>query len=441
MTKPISAKLNASEVQEIVLSAIRTTKSLSRESDDFIDRILGDHECTHDSLTRATEAVYKQAYYSFAKDINVDVREQRTLSHLARLLRLDHERCMALNYDVGLAIYKRRFRDASSDGKITGAEQDDLDLIAKVFGLRKRHISKAITKLALAHYSFVLADSVKDGVLTTEEMAELENIARRFGLTAKTLAGISVPDKKDILRRALDAIKAREQICDDDRAYVQNLAHYLNAEKPLLNACLKDLDLYDRFHAIRRGDLPVLDPGSLILDNAENLHFAANVTSEVFAGGQAKRTTGMLYLGSFKIRFIAPRSSIEIRYANIFEVEFVDQKSPKIKIGVSSGRGSGTYRLTKKNSPAAVLEMREIIQFLIRKSRKMIRPEGRASRYIPDDVRSEVWHRDGGACVLCDATEYLEFDHVIPISKGGDTSVGNLQLLCRKCNSEKSDHI
>ncbi|MET7427305.1 HNH endonuclease signature motif containing protein, partial [Dactylosporangium sp. NPDC005555] len=52
-------------------------------------------------------------------------------------------------------------------------------------------------------------------------------------------------------------------------------------------------------------------------------------------------------------------------------------------------------------------------------------------------VRAEVWRRDGGACVECQATEYLEFDHVIPWSRGGATSAGNLQLLCRRCNLAK----
>jgi 5-methylcytosine-specific restriction endonuclease McrA len=56
-------------------------------------------------------------------------------------------------------------------------------------------------------------------------------------------------------------------------------------------------------------------------------------------------------------------------------------------------------------------------------------------------VKAEVWHRDGGACVDCSATEYLEFDHVIPWSRGGATSVANLQLLCRRCNQVKGARL
>ena len=63
------------------------------------------------------------------------------------------------------------------------------------------------------------------------------------------------------------------------------------------------------------------------------------------------------------------------------------------------------------------------------------------SRHIPDDVKREVWDRDGGHCVHCQATDYLEFDHIIPHASGGANTVKNVQILCRRCNGEKSDRI
>ncbi|WP_342772697.1 HNH endonuclease signature motif containing protein [Nocardia tenerifensis] len=56
-------------------------------------------------------------------------------------------------------------------------------------------------------------------------------------------------------------------------------------------------------------------------------------------------------------------------------------------------------------------------------------------------MKSEVWQRDGGRCRECGDTHYLEFDHVIPLSRGGATSVGNLQNLCRRRNLEKGARL
>lgn len=60
---------------------------------------------------------------------------------------------------------------------------------------------------------------------------------------------------------------------------------------------------------------------------------------------------------------------------------------------------------------------------------------------IPTDVKVMVWNRDRERCVNCSSNTNLEFDHIIPISKGGANSVKNIQLLCRNCNRTKSNKI
>ena len=60
---------------------------------------------------------------------------------------------------------------------------------------------------------------------------------------------------------------------------------------------------------------------------------------------------------------------------------------------------------------------------------------------IPERVRHEVWRRDGGRCVDCGSRERLEFDHIIPISKGGSNTARNIELRCEACNRRKSASI
>lgn len=67
------------------------------------------------------------------------------------------------------------------------------------------------------------------------------------------------------------------------------------------------------------------------------------------------------------------------------------------------------------------------------------REEKQRSRKIPSSVQDRVWRRDEGKCVKCGSNENLEFDHIIPFSKGGANTYRNIQLLCEKCNRSKSD--
>ena len=48
--------------------------------------------------------------------------------------------------------------------------------------------------------------------------------------------------------------------------------------------------------------------------------------------------------------------------------------------------------------------------------------------------------RAGGACCYCGGTaRKLELDHVIPVSRGGTHTVGNLAMACFRCNRQKSN--
>lgn len=58
-------------------------------------------------------------------------------------------------------------------------------------------------------------------------------------------------------------------------------------------------------------------------------------------------------------------------------------------------------------------------------------------RHVPERMRQEVFRRDDYRCKQCGCQEDLHADHVIPVAKGGLTTLNNLQTLCAACNLSK----
>lgn len=69
-------------------------------------------------------------------------------------------------------------------------------------------------------------------------------------------------------------------------------------------------------------------------------------------------------------------------------------------------------------------------------------------RHIPAAMRAEVWRRDEGRCTFvgssgerCPSRSPLEYDHVKPVARGGETTVANLRLRCRAHNQYEADRV
>jgi hypothetical protein len=71
------------------------------------------------------------------------------------------------------------------------------------------------------------------------------------------------------------------------------------------------------------------------------------------------------------------------------------------------------------------------------------------SRYIPVEVKREVWMRDQGRCVyvspttgrVCGSRHRLQLDHRKPFSYGGPTTAANLRILCHTHNQSEARRI
>ena len=113
-----------------------------------------------------------------------------------------------------------------------------------------------------------------------------------------------------------------------------------------------------------------------------------------------------------------------------------------------------TINLTKKKSKKSIehrlyeldIHRRKFNQIEIKKKfadekNTLVESKKKKRRGLTQQTKDKVWNRDGGKCVECGSKEKLEFDHIIPHSKGGSDTYRNIQLLCEKCNRSKSAKI
>lgn len=67
-----------------------------------------------------------------------------------------------------------------------------------------------------------------------------------------------------------------------------------------------------------------------------------------------------------------------------------------------------------------------------------------STRLVPTARRKEIYKRDQAKCYLCKTHlgfHEFELDHLIPVSRGGDSSPCNVAVSCRKCNRSRGSRI
>jgi 5-methylcytosine-specific restriction endonuclease McrA len=68
---------------------------------------------------------------------------------------------------------------------------------------------------------------------------------------------------------------------------------------------------------------------------------------------------------------------------------------------------------------------------------RAVHADTRAELARNQDLRWEIFERDGYLCRRCGGRRDLTIDHITPVIAGGTNDKSNLQTLCRTCNSHK----
>ena len=216
---------------------------------------------------------------------------------------------------------------------------------------------------------------------------------------------------------------------------VKQKLHEAKMPSDLGQRVIQRLQYLRNLSEIRWGNIPRIRI-DMHLDSDEYAHFNMPTTYHK-PNKNVKIVPGRLVGTNKKLYFLSNtgRDSATLNWDNISRVQ---ERESYIHITVSKGAGGGSYSV---NDP---LYTKTIMDSLVRlwKRQLVIYQEQKTHGAIPEHIKAAVFHRDNGTCRQCGYKgEYIEYDHVIPRSKGGQNTVENIQLLCRKCNLRKGDRL
>ena len=186
----------------------------------------------------------------------------------------------------------------------------------------------------------------------------------------------------------------------------------------------------------------------LVLDNSEWVEDLVNDTEtnrSLFAEYQ-ERVCELKPCSAKKIKALKYPISVYAYHSleeQICEREYYDpilNPVVKIIIGYTSEKGRNSYE------KSTTYTFEQIVDIL--KAAKSQAAYKRTSQYqrsiMTDSLRYQVMRRDHFRCCLCGVSSAdgakLEVDHILPVSKGGQTEMNNLRTLCERCNRGKRDH-
>lgn len=287
--------------------------------------------------------------------------------------------------------------------------------------------------LALKRFRNGFLHYCKDGLLSDDEWGSLRRGSQKEGLAWTEALAFVRGDALHFLEQTLASAASDGLVSEAEAVHVRRLRLDLEIPTSLAQPILDRLMYLESITAIRSGILPTVQT-KVQMESDEICHLECEATYHKVGARSTTLVIGRMIATSKRLHFLSPTGGIEIAWKSVMRI---DCQSTGVYLELSKKAGNGYYVV---NDP---LYTEAILDTLVRLAkRQLFMPRSEDStRHIPQEVKLAVWQRDQGKCIQCDATSYLEYDHIIPHSKGGANTIGNVQLLCRRCNLQKSDRI
>ncbi len=122
------------------------------------------------------------------------------------------------------------------------------------------------------------------------------------------------------------------------------------------------------------------------------------------------------------------------------DVCLVGRANPWPDVWIYKGKAFRVYDWSDLDSRDIAVRIEELVLKSDAHENPALEPSSARER-ISAAIQVFVWRCDQGQCVQCGGKERLEFDHVIPVAKGGSHTARNIQLLCESCNRKKGKRV
>jgi 5-methylcytosine-specific restriction endonuclease McrA len=389
------------------------------------------------------QEVLRRAYLRFVRrawdDGQLTDREATAIRWVAKALRLPEQEAQDLQRGHALERFRSLLTDAFSDGVLSDAEYEAMRTLAA--GLQST-VSELVRSYMSAEGEGLLRslflDATNRGAPQRGAWDQVVRTVERLGFSREEFGKIVAAQSQQLVEHVLADAKADGVLTVAEEQQVRWLMDELRVNSEFRAYVSGQLESLRRLTEVREGKLPSVEARGIMLPAGEIAHFFGPAThyiiKELKSGRKTERHEGALTVTDARCLFVAPGCTKELNHRKV--VQILPMKGGfEVR---ASGRGGGIYGCGDRT--AWVLAVYEAA--VARAKQTLVtKQEGLPSRHIPRDIRQRVWQKYGGRCAECNRTEYLEFDHIVPVARGGSNGEMNVQLLCRRCNSSKSDLI
>ncbi|HOM52356.1 MAG TPA: HNH endonuclease signature motif containing protein [Phycisphaerae bacterium] len=385
------------------------------------------------------ERVYEFACKKAWRDRQISEEEKKGLDWVARSVMLPEKNAEQVAFRVGLEVFQEVLSDAVADGRIEPAELEELQQVAACIGTSVRDlVTRYFSDWAEGFLRAMFMKMIEDGELSHREWSHLVASAEAIGLKENELLdSIRVQAERFVEHVLIDA-KADGQLSEEEESTLAFLMERLKLSPRFRTYAEGEIRELKQITDILKGRLPSLNVHLTGRRNTEIVHFEGPGSYEevkhLKSGQQRVLHEGRVLITNCRLIFESPARTFDLNHRRVTRIA---PRGDTLELS-ATGRGNGRYTFGSDSKLAFL-----IYEAAVRKANQTLveQVDGLPTRHIPRDVRQRVYQKYGGRCAECGSNQYLEFDHIIPVTKGGSNSEQNVQLLCRRCNLKKSDKI